>query len=88
MVNFDGTNNFSLWICEILDALNAQNLGDTFELQERPVEVDEKVWKKMNRTGYGVIRSYLMHDLKYDVINETSAKKIWEALASKCLTKE
>jgi len=43
VVNFDGTNNFSLWICEILDALNAQNLEDTFELQERPVEVDEKV---------------------------------------------
>jgi len=28
--------NFGLWRCEVMDALNAQNLKDTFELQERP----------------------------------------------------
>jgi len=33
-----------------------------------------------------VIRSCLSQDLKYDVMNETSAKKIWETLASKYLT--
>jgi len=31
-VKFDGTNNFRLWRCEVLDALNAQNLEDTLEL--------------------------------------------------------
>ena len=29
---FNGTNNFGLWRCEVLDALNAQNLEDTLEL--------------------------------------------------------
>jgi len=41
----------------------------------------------MNTTAYGVIRPYLTHDLKYDVMNETSTKKNWETLASKYLTK-
>jgi len=43
VVKFDGTNNFGLWRCEALDALNAQNLKDTLELQERVAEVEEKV---------------------------------------------
>ena len=43
VVKFDGTNNFELWRCEVMDALNAQNMKDTLELQERPTEVDEKV---------------------------------------------
>ena len=41
----------------------------------------------MNRTVCGVIRSYLTQDLKYDMMNETSAKSIWEILAGKYLTK-
>ena len=41
----------------------------------------------MNRTTCGVIRSCLSQDLKCDVMNETSAKKIWETLESKYLTK-
>ena len=41
----------------------------------------------MNRTACGVISSYLTQDLKYDVMNETSTKSIWEILASKYLTK-
>jgi len=62
-------------------------LEDTLELQESPTEVDEKVWKKINRKVCEIIMSCLTHDLKYDVMNETSAKKIWETLASKYMTK-
>ena len=46
-----------------MDALNAQNLKDALELQERPAKVDEKVWKKTNRTACSIIRSYLTQDL-------------------------
>jgi len=42
-VKFDGTNNFALRRYEIMDALNAQNLKDTLELQERPTELNKKV---------------------------------------------
>jgi len=43
VVKFDGTNNFSLWRSEVLDALNAQNLEDALELQERSEEMEEKI---------------------------------------------
>ena len=75
-MKLDGTNNFRLWRCEELDALNIQNLEDALELQERPEEMEEKIWNKMNRTACGVIRLYLSHNLNYDVMKETSAKKI------------
>ena len=41
----------------------------------------------MNKTACGEIRSGLSQHLKNDVMNETSAKKIWDTLASKYLTK-
>jgi len=53
-----------------------QNLKGALELQEKPTEMDEKVWKKMNRTACGVITSCLSQDLKYDVMNKISTKKI------------
>ena len=42
VLKFDGTNNCELWRCEVMNTLNAQNLEDILELQERPTEVDEK----------------------------------------------
>ena len=42
-----------------MDALNAHNLEDTLELQERSAEVDEKLLTKMNMTACDIIRSYL-----------------------------
>ena len=41
----------------------------------------------MDRATCGVIRSCLEQDLKYDIMHETSAKKIWETLVSKYLAK-
>jgi len=41
----------------------------------------------MNRTACGIIRSCLTQDIKYHVMTETSARKIWEILESKYLTK-
>ena len=87
VVKFNGSNNFRLWRYEVLDALNAQNLKDSLELQEKPENMEVKVSKKMNITTFGVIRSFLSQVLKYDVMTETSAKKIWETLAGKYLMK-
>ena len=42
MVKFDGTNNFGMWRCEVMDALNTQDLEDTLELQEKPEDAQEK----------------------------------------------
>ena len=37
---FNGTNNFGLWRYEVLDALNAQNLEDTLELDGKPDDIE------------------------------------------------
>jgi len=66
VVKFDGTKNFRLWRCDVLDALNAQNLENALELQEKPAEMDEKFWKKMNRTACGVIRSCLSQERRVE----------------------
>ena len=41
----------------------------------------------MNQTTCGIIRSYLTQDIKYYVLYEASARKIWEILEKKYLTK-
>ena len=41
----------------------------------------------MNWMTCGIIKSFLTQDLKYDVINEIPAKKIWETLANKYMIK-
>ena len=41
----------------------------------------------MNRMACGLVRSYLTQDIKYHVLYETSARKLWEILEKKYLTK-
>jgi len=41
VVKFDGTNNFGLRMCEVLDPLNVQNLEGALELQERSKEMEK-----------------------------------------------
>ena len=41
----------------------------------------------MNRLAYGLIRSCLTQDIKYQVLHETSARQLWEILEKKYLTK-
>ena len=66
-----------------MNALNAQNLENTLKLQEKVDDVQEKDWKKINLTACVIIISCLIQNLKYHVINETSAERIWEILESK-----
>ena len=79
---FDGTNNFGMWRCEVMDALMTSNLEDTLQLKEKLKETSEKDWDKMS----GLIRSCFTQDIKYHVLYETSAINMWEILEKKYLT--
>ena len=68
VVKFDGTNNFGMWRCEVMDALTASNFEDTLQLKEKSEETTENDWDKMNRMAYGLIRSCLTQDIKYHVL--------------------
>ena len=44
VVKFNGTNNFEMWRCEVMDALNASNLEDTLLLEKkRSTTTDEEM---------------------------------------------
>jgi len=87
MVKFNGINNFEIWRCEVMDALNASNLEDTLLLEKRRSKTTDEEWKKMNRSTCGLIRSCLTQDIKNLVLHETSARQLWETLEKKYLTK-
>ena len=82
---FDGTNNFGMWQCEVLDVLIQQDLDIT--LEAKPDDMSEKDWAKLNRQACGTIRLCLAKDQKYFVMKETSAKELWDKLENKYMTK-
>ena len=57
VVKFNGANNFGMWRCEVMDALNASNLDDTLLLEKRRSKITDEEWEKMNRSACGLIRS-------------------------------
>jgi len=59
IVQFDGTNNFGMWRCEVIDTLITLNLENALQLKEKPKETSEKDLDKMNRMVCSLIRSYL-----------------------------
>ncbi|KAE8661751.1 hypothetical protein F3Y22_tig00113724pilonHSYRG00184 [Hibiscus syriacus] len=83
---FDGTGHFGMWQSEVLDALFQQGLDIAIE-GEKPDDVEEKEWNRINRMACGTIRSCLSREQKYAFSKETSASKLWKALEEKFLKK-
>ena len=59
---FDGTNNFSMWQCEVMDVLVQQKLD--IALDDKHAELSDKDWEKINRQAYDTICLYLTKDQK------------------------
>lgn len=60
---FDGTNNFGMWQCEVMDVLNQQDLD--IVLDNKPENMTDEDWKKKNNSACGTIRLFLAKDVKY-----------------------
>uniref|UniRef100_A0A5B7BZJ7 Putative copia LTR rider n=1 Tax=Davidia involucrata TaxID=16924 RepID=A0A5B7BZJ7_DAVIN len=84
---FDGSGNFCMWQCEVMDVLFQQELDITLDLEGKPDDISEKDWIKMNRQACGTIRLCLAKDQKYFVMRETSARVLWQKLENKFMTK-
>ena len=80
VTKFDGKINFGMWRCEVMDALLTQGLHDTIELEAKPSGVEENSWILKNCMVCAMIRSCLTQDIKYQVMTEMSAKKVWDIL--------
>ena len=87
VVKFDGINNFGMWRREVMDPLTTSNLEDSLRLKEKSEETSENDWDKMNWTTCGIIRFYLTQNIKYHVLYEIFARKIYEILEKTYLTK-
>ena len=74
---FDGTNNFGMWQCEVQDILFQQELDVALE-ENRPEDVDEKDWTRINRLACGIIRLCLSNELKYPFYEGDVCKQVVE----------
>ena len=52
---FDGTNNFGMWQCEVLDILSQQELDVALE-EKKSDDIDEEKWTRINRLACSTIR--------------------------------
>ena len=72
---FDGSNNFSMWQCEMLDALYQQELDIALE-EVKPSYLDDDEWNRINRNACVVIGSCLTREMKFSYMKETSGSKL------------
>ena len=84
VVKFDSTNNFGMWRYKVMDALTESNLEDSLRLEEKLEETSEKDWDKLIRMVCGAIKSYLLQDIKYHMLYETSARKFGRSSRRSC----
>nr|TKR74783.1 hypothetical protein D5086_0000291950 [Populus alba] len=82
---FDGKGNFGMWKCEVMDMLVQMNLD--FTLEDKPEDLDEKSWERINRLACSSIRLCLVKDQKYIFSEQNSAKELWQALEDKFMKK-
>jgi hypothetical protein len=82
---FDGTKNFGMWQCEVMDVLFQQELD--IALEDKPEEMSFKDWEKINRQACGTILLCLAKDHKYFVMRKMKAKELWKKLENKYMTK-
>lgn len=71
---FDGTNNFDMWQCEVLDPLFRE--GSHIALDSKPKDISEEDWNFVNRQACCTIRLCLAKDQKYFVMKETVATSL------------
>lgn len=74
-----------MWQCEVMDVLYQQELDMVME--DKPEDIDDKQWMRINLHACAAIRSFLDKELKYPYMKETSAKELWTKLEEKYMTK-
>ncbi|KAG2727038.1 hypothetical protein I3760_01G142100 [Carya illinoinensis] len=71
---FDGTNNFGMWQCEVMDVFIQQELD--VALGDIPDDMTDQDWRKLNTQACSAIRLCLTKEQKYFVMRETNTKKL------------
>ncbi|GMP53679.1 hypothetical protein CsSME_00019075 [Camellia sinensis var. sinensis] len=74
-----------MWRCEVKDMLVQMNLH--FTLGDKPDDLDEIEWERVNLLACSSIRLCLAKEEKYAFTEYDIAKKLWKALEDKFMTK-
>ena len=82
---FDRSSNFGMWRCDVKDMLVQMNLH--FTLGDKPDDLDEIEWEKVNLLACSSIRLYLEKEEKYSFTEYDTMKELWKALEDKFMTK-
>ena len=82
---FDGNSNFGMWRCEVKDMLVQMNLH--FTLGDKPDDLNEIEWEKVNLLACSSIRLCLAKEEKYTFTEYDTAKELWKAMEDKFMTK-
>lgn len=78
---FDGTNNFGMWQCKVLDILYQRELDIALEEKNLTRQMTRII--KINRQACGAICLCLAKDQKCFIIRETLVKKLQKTLEEK-----
>lgn len=78
---FDGKNNFSLWQSTVRDILVQQGLIKAlFGKEKKPASMSNDDWEELEMMAVSTIRLCLTPEVKYNVLNDTSAPVLWKKL--------
>jgi cell division cycle protein 20 (cofactor of APC complex) len=83
---FDRKGNFSMWKCEVMDILVQINLD--FTLEDKPKDLDDKSWERINRLACSSIRLCLVKDQKYVFFRTKLCKGIMASIGGQVYEKE
>ena len=86
VARFDGTGNFGMWQTRVKDLLAQQGISRALN-EKKPAKVDDDKWEEMQAQACGTIRLCLSDQIMYHVMDETSAKKIWDKLEEQFMSK-
>lgn len=83
---FDGRNNFSLWQSTVKDILVQQGLIKPL-VGRKPETMSNDDWAEMEMKTVSTIRLCLANEVKYAVLDESSAIKLWQKLEQRYMAK-
>lgn len=76
---FDGKDNFSLWQSTVIDIMEQQGLIKAlFGKEKKPATMSDGDWEELEMKVVNTIRLCLAPEVKYNVLNKTSALGLWK----------
>ena len=85
---FDGKTSFALWQVRMLAILSSHGVKDAvFGRDELPDAITDKKWRDMDDKALSIVQLYLSNGTLQEVMEEKTAKDLWEKLQNTYMKK-